>query len=45
MQGPDIIELKIPEKDLELLPLDLSREVLIQTWFRVLHLIGYADLL
>jgi len=40
MQGPDILELKVTEKDLELFPNDFTGEVLIQTWFRILHLIG-----
>ena len=42
MQGPDVLELKVTEKDLELFPNDFTGEVLIQTWFRILHLIGYS---
>ena len=40
MQGPDILELKVPEKDLKLIPIDFTGEILIQSWFRILHLIG-----
>jgi len=41
LYGPDFPPFKVPEEDMKFIPKSMTNETVAQTWFRLLHIIGY----